>query len=124
MGQTLPSATQMILQEEASFGRFRRALLRPDQVALDDLFTAAKQHTAAAQEASHALPFEVLLLTMLLEEHKAVMRLREQADNISLMLKNAEREKLAQVNNTGSGFVDPGFGVEDNPEIEMEESDG
>jgi hypothetical protein len=77
MGRTLPSATQVFLHEEQSFTRFRRALRRSDQLALDDLFTAARQHTAAAQYASHALPFEVFLLAMLLEEHKEVMRLRD-----------------------------------------------
>lgn len=77
MGRTLPSATQVFMQEEAAFARFRRALRRSDQLALDDLFTAARQHLAAAQYASHALPFEVFLLSMLLEEHKEVMRMRE-----------------------------------------------
>ena len=45
-------------------------------MALDDLFAAARQHLAAAAYASHALPFEVFLLAMLLEEHKQVMHLR------------------------------------------------
>jgi hypothetical protein len=77
MGRTIASASQVFMQEEAAFGRFRRALRRGDQLALDDLFVSARQHVAAAQYASHALPFEVFLLAMLLEEHKEVMRLRE-----------------------------------------------
>lgn len=77
MGRTLPSATQVFLQEEAAFARFRRALRRSDQISLDDLFSSARQHLAAAQYASHALPFEVFLLSMLLEEHKEVERLRQ-----------------------------------------------
>ena len=80
MGRTLASATQVFLQEEQAFGRFRRALRRSDQVALDDLFASARQHLAAAQYAAHALPFEVFLLAMLLEEHKEVMRLREKVE--------------------------------------------
>ncbi len=76
MGRTLPSATQLFLQEQESFARFRRALRRGDQEALDDLFAAARQHVAAASYASHALPFEVFLLAMLLEEHKEMLRLR------------------------------------------------
>ena len=82
MGRTLPSATQVFMQEEAAFSRFRRALRRSVQLALDDLFTAARQHLAAAQYASHALPFEVFLLSMLLEEHKEVMRLRQQMGDV------------------------------------------
>lgn len=77
MGRTVPSITQAFLQEQESFSRFRRALRRSDQLALDDLFAAARQHLAAAAYASHALPFETLLLAMLLEEHKEVMRLRD-----------------------------------------------
>lgn len=77
MGRTLPSITQTFLQEQASFSRFRRALRRGDQVALDDLFSAAHKHLAAAAYASNALPFETFLLAMLLEEHKEVIRLRQ-----------------------------------------------
>ena len=80
MGRTLPSITQEFLQEQASFARFRRALRRSDQIALDDLFASARQHLAAAAYAAHALPFETFLLAMLLEEHKQVMLLRQQVD--------------------------------------------
>jgi hypothetical protein len=80
MGRTLPPIAQNILQEEASFARFRRALRRRDQIALDDLFASAHQHIAAAGYAAHALPFETFLLAMLLEEHKLVMVLRQQMD--------------------------------------------
>ena len=76
MGRTLPSITQAFLHEQESFARFRRALRRSDQLALDDLFAAAHQHLAAAAYASHALPFETFLLAMLLEEHKEILRLR------------------------------------------------
>ena len=76
MGRTLPSITQAFQQEEASFARFRRALRRSDQAALDDLFAAARQHLSAAAHAAHALPFEIFLLAMLLEEHKQVLKLR------------------------------------------------
>ena len=77
MGRTLPSITQTFLQEQEAFGRFRRALRRSDQHALDDLFAAAQKHLAAAAYAAHALPLETFLIAMLLEEHKEVMRLRD-----------------------------------------------
>ena len=82
MGRTLPSITQAFLQEQGSFTRFRRALRRRDQLALDDLFTYAQKHLSATAYAAHALPFEVLLLAMLLEEHKEVMRLRSQLEEL------------------------------------------
>jgi hypothetical protein len=82
MGRTLPSITQAFLDEQQSFARFRRALRRNDQLALDELFAAARQHLAAAAYASHALPFETFLLAMLLEEHKEVIRLRQRLQDL------------------------------------------
>ena len=76
MGRTLPSITMEFMQEQESFSRFRRALRRSDQLALDDLFAAARNHLAAAAYAATALPMETFLLAMLLEEHKEVIRLR------------------------------------------------
>ena len=76
MGRTLPSITMEFLQEQESFSRFRRALRRSDQLALDDIFAAARNHLAAAAYAANALPMETFLLAMMLEEHKEVMRLR------------------------------------------------
>ena len=82
MGRTLPSITNAFHQEQESLSRFRRALRRADQLALDELFNAAQQHLAAAAYAAHALPFETFLLAMLLEEHKEVMRLRLQVEQL------------------------------------------
>jgi hypothetical protein len=91
MGRTLPSITQAFLQEQQSLAKFRRALRLEDQRALDDILAASRQHLAAAAYASHLLPFEVMLLAMLVEEHKEVMRLRSQLETLL-----AEREKTAR----------------------------
>ena len=82
MGRTLASITQAFLDEETAFAKFRRALRRSDQLVLDDLFASARQHLAAAAYASHALPFETILLCMLLEEHKEVIRLRQYMEEL------------------------------------------
>ena len=82
MGRTLPSATQIMQQDEAALARFRRALRRSDQLVLDDLFNAAQKHLSAAAYAANILPFETFLLSMLLEEHKEVLRLREAVENL------------------------------------------
>jgi hypothetical protein len=47
---------------------------------LDDLFSSARKHLSAAAYASHALPMETFLLSMLLEQHKEVIRLRNLLD--------------------------------------------
>jgi len=88
MGRTVSSITQSFLKEQAAFARFRRALRKQDQQALDDLFAAARKHLAAASYASHALPFETFLLAMLLEEHKEVIRLRGEVDRLQHALRD------------------------------------
>jgi hypothetical protein len=80
MGRTLPSITQAFLHEQQSLARFRRALRREDQRVLDELLVAARHHLAAAAYASHLLPFEVMLLAMLLEQHKEVLHLRRRLE--------------------------------------------
>lgn len=80
MGRTLPSITQSLSEEQSAYTRFRRALRRSDQLALDELFVAARQHLAAAAYAANVLPMETFLLSMLLEEHKETMRLRIQLE--------------------------------------------
>jgi non-homologous end joining protein Ku len=74
MDQNLPSTTVIFTQEETAFARFRRALRKTDQVALDDLLVPSRQHLAVAKSTSHALPFEVFLLALLVEEHKEVVK--------------------------------------------------
>ena len=88
MGRTLPSITQAFLHEQQSLARFRRALRREDQRALDDLLGSSRQHLAAAAYASHLLPFEVMLLAMLVEQHKQVLRLQQEIEVIQSTLRD------------------------------------
>ncbi len=90
MGRTLPSITQAFLHEQQSLARFRRALRREDQRALDDLLASSRHHLAAAAYASHLLPFEVMLLAMLVEEHKRVVGLRQQVDLLRAMIEEQD----------------------------------
>lgn len=93
MGRTLPSITQAFLQEKSSLARFRRALRREDQVAFDELLADARQHLAAAAYASHLLPFEVMLLSMLVEERKQVNDLERRIEGLEAQLAR-QRERL------------------------------
>lgn len=78
MGRTLQTTNQLIRNEQAAFGNFRRALHPADQKLLDTLFAAARQHTAAISLADHALPLESMLLAMLLEQQRRIERLEQQ----------------------------------------------
>lgn len=86
MGRTLPSITNAFLHEQQSLTRFRRALRREDQRALDDLLAASRHHLAAAAYASHLLPFEVMLLAMLVEEHKEMRRLQQRLEALQAVM--------------------------------------
>ena len=85
MGRTLPSITQSLNEEQAAFNRFRRALRRSDQLALDELFVSARQHLAAAAYAADLLPMETFMLSMLLEEHSPTTG--ENAQNTAALLR-------------------------------------
>ena len=80
MGRTLATANQIIQSEQSAFTNFRRALRRDDQRIFDALFASARKHTAAISQANHALPFEAMLLAMLVEQAREVERLKSLLD--------------------------------------------
>lgn len=80
MGRTLPTATQIIIDEQSAFARFRRALRREDQRHFDRLFAGARRHTAAISQASHALPFETVMLAMLIDQAREIDELKRLLD--------------------------------------------
>jgi hypothetical protein len=76
MGRTLPSIGQVFQFEEGQLQKFRRAMRKEDQTALDELFDDVQYHLAPVAYAGSATPFELFLLAMLLEQHKQIKRLR------------------------------------------------
>ena len=75
MGRTVPTMTQMVQSEEETWAPFRRALRAQDRTAFDRLFAAARHYAAVASYAARAVPFEAILLSMLLEAMKAIQHL-------------------------------------------------
>jgi hypothetical protein len=96
MGNTNSTTTDILRREEASLAKYRRALRREDQLVFDDLFVAAYKHRAASGLSGHLLPFETYLLSMLIEEHKEVMRLRDLPHEVTRLRGEVEflRKKL------------------------------
>lgn len=82
MGRTTQTMTQLVAQEETYWAPFRRALRKEDQEIFDRLFAAARHHSAPAHYASHATPFDSMLLAMLLEAMKMVDVLRQRIDRL------------------------------------------
>jgi len=80
MGRTLPTITQQIAETESMLRGFRRTLRRGDQYILDGLFASARCHIAAISQADALLPFETILLAMLLEQAKELAVVRQELD--------------------------------------------
>ena len=78
MGRTVAPFSQVLEAEFESWGKFRRALRREDQEALDALFAAAKHHVAAMVYASRLTPLEAILVGILVEHQKALAQLKAQ----------------------------------------------
>src|SRR4030066_1761165 len=75
MGRTVLPFTRELYREEESWKAFRRALRREDRELFDELFAAARYHTAACTCSGRAVPFEAILMSILLEERRAVREL-------------------------------------------------
>ena len=76
MGRTVAPFSRVLEAEFESWSKFRRALRREDQAALDGLFAAAKYHLAAMVYASRLTPLEAILMGILVEHQKAITQLK------------------------------------------------
>ena len=77
MGRTLPTVVQLIRNEEDSWKHFRRALRKEDQEAFDELMRFMRRHAAPICMASRPVPFESLLMAMLVSLMRDVMDLQQ-----------------------------------------------
>jgi len=66
MGRTLSTIVQLIHSEEDAWRSFRRALRKEDQDLFDRLWVYCRTHAQAAAMANREIPFETLMMAMLL----------------------------------------------------------
>ncbi|MBI1783816.1 hypothetical protein HYR69_01610 [Candidatus Sumerlaeota bacterium] len=76
MGRTLPTFNTWLEQEMEAWRGYRRALRREDQEVFDRLFALAKSHMAEAAHAARPIPFDAMVMAILLEQQKEIERLR------------------------------------------------
>ena len=76
MGRTLPTIVQLIHLEEDSWRSFRRALRKEDQELFDLLWVYCRSQAQAAAMANREIPFETLMMTMLLGILREIERLK------------------------------------------------
>lgn len=82
MGRTIPTFNTFLQEEIESWRPFRRALRAEHKAAFDRLFTRARAHTAEATSAARAVPFDALLMAILLEHEIELERLREEVASL------------------------------------------
>jgi hypothetical protein len=89
MGRTVLPYSHVWEEERSRWLKFRRALRKEDQAHFDRLFELARLHLQAGVYASNPWPLESMLLSMLLEQEKALSALQERL--LSLEGQGAER---------------------------------
>ena len=83
MGRTVPTFTNLIDAELSSWSKFRRGLRKEDQEVFDEIFRAAKLHLAENFYAMRAVPFESMMMSILVEQQKRIKRLEEEMKRLS-----------------------------------------
>jgi hypothetical protein len=78
MGRTVPTFTRVIQEEMETWSKFRRGLRREDQDALDELFRAARLQLAGSAYAARPIPFESMVMSMLIMQQRMIRELQHQ----------------------------------------------
>ncbi len=94
MGRTLPSAAVQYMQFVGQMQKFKRGIGKMDAACVDDLLAMANNHVAEVAYAAYSFPEQFYILSMILEEHKRVLILKEQLAEIVKIENGEEHGKL------------------------------
>jgi hypothetical protein len=86
MGRTVVSYRQAIEGEIALWDGFRKALRADDAEAFDNMMNAVRVHASAGSMATRPILFEGLVMSILLEQEKTIIKLLERFDRIEKRL--------------------------------------
>lgn len=89
MGRTIATFNMAAQHEQQTWADFRRALRTEDRDAFDALWIAVRRHMQAGQQAARLVPFDAMLMAMLIEHQKEIVFLSER-------VRRLERLTLAQ----------------------------
>ncbi len=78
MGRTVQTFTGLIESEMSSWKKFRRGLRKEDQEIFDDIFRAARKHLAENFYAMRTIPFESIIMSIVIEQGKLIRDLQEE----------------------------------------------
>jgi hypothetical protein len=79
MGRTLPTAVQLLHLEGDEWKHFRRSLRKEDQDAFDALWRFARRHAASISMASRPVPFDGIVMAMLVGLAREVLELQRKS---------------------------------------------
>ena len=82
MGKSVRTITDSYHHETQVLAKFRRGLRRSDQRILDELLSYTHRHLAAASLAADALPMEMFLLAMVIEQQKECELLKNRIERL------------------------------------------
>jgi len=83
MGRTLPTFNTFLQAEEPTWAPFRRALRsKEEKEAFDRLFTHARTYAAEATAAARPIPFDAILMGMLMGQEVEMRALRERIERL------------------------------------------
>jgi len=83
MSQGLRDQTRFDLHSDLrNVARFRRALRKEDQDALDDLLVSMNNYWRLHDQAPHLTPLEFMLISLVIEERKLVADLQRKFDEL------------------------------------------
>jgi len=75
MGRNNDTFTLVIDRNREEWSKFRRALRKEDQTLFDEMWRAPKLHLAACAFLADEVPFEAILISMLLEQFRKIKKL-------------------------------------------------
>ena len=119
MGRTVLPFSRVLEQEVQEWRKFRRGLRKGDQQFLDRLFEEARLHVQAGAYASRPLPFETILVSILIEHEKTLVELRSKLK----ALENKESIFTAEAQRAQRTTPEKGDGFFSNREIPIGEKD-
>jgi hypothetical protein len=90
MGRTVPTFTNIIDQELESWSKYRRGLRIEDQEVFDELFRAARLHLAENFYAMRTVPFESVLISIVLEQGKRLRKIEQLLENCEIRNSKSE----------------------------------
>ncbi len=78
MGRNLPSASELVFQTVGELRHVGEMLPLQDRITLDRFAEFALNHRAAIAHAASLQPMEIMLLLLLLEQHKTLERINHE----------------------------------------------